>query len=126
LLDREDEMPERRVMPMLDLEKTLSEGVIELRVSGATHPLSLAKSMIGYMEEGKRPALSCIGKPALDVAIKSIAIANGELAPQGKLLCCFPCFDKKELDGAPTHNGSPTGEPVTAIKLTVFALPVIL
>ncbi len=119
-------MPERRVMPMLDLEKTLSEGVMELRVSGGTQPMNLAKSIIGYMEEGKRPALSCIGFPALAVAIKSVAIANGELAPQGKLLCVFPSFDKKELDGAPTHNGSPSGEIVTALKLTVFALPVVL
>ena len=120
-------MPERRVMPMLDLEKTLVEGVMELRVSGATQPMNLAKSIIGYMEEGKRPALSCIGFPSLAVAVKAVAIANGEMAPQGKLLCIFPSFDKKELDGAPpTHNGSPSDGVVTALKLTVFALPVVL
>lgn len=112
---------------MLDLEKALRESVIELRVSGATHPASLARSIIGHMEEGKRPALSCIGKPSLEIAIKAVAIANGELGPQGRLLCVHPSFDKKELDGIPpTHNGAPQGDLVTAIKLAVFALPVVL
>lgn len=111
--------PEVRLTSLEDVIKMQYE---ELRVSGSTQTRALATSILRYFDEGRRVALSCIGAQAASQALKAVAVANGELATQGKLLAIVPTFDlRRQADRV-------TGEEIelTAIRLILGRLPVML
>ena len=88
---------------------------LELRVGGSTNVHHLAKSIVKSIEEGKQIILSCIGLPAISVAVKSVAVANGHTAPQGNVLYMLPSFQLKAF------ADKETGKMIemTAVRLTI-------
>lgn len=70
-----------------------------LRAAGSTDPCKLAGAITGSIQEGEDVCLQSIGAKALNQAVKSIAIANGMLAPAGTMLAAVPAFQNLELDG---------------------------
>ena len=69
------------------------------KVSTETDPNSLAGAIANTVREGTFPALQAIGAGAVNAAVKSIAIANGFLAPSGTMLAALPTFQDLNLDG---------------------------
>ncbi|MGB4412128.1 MAG: stage V sporulation protein S [Atribacterales bacterium] len=76
-----------------------NERVQKMRVSSESQPKAVAGAIAGAIREGKDVVVSAIGAGATNQAIKSIAIANGFLAPNGIRLAVIPGFDTSEIDG---------------------------
>lgn len=73
-------------------------GEQELRVANSTDVRYLATAILRYLDEGKRVYLSCIGVQTISQACKSVAVANGELAPQGYVLTLLPTFQVRNFE----------------------------
>lgn len=68
-----------------------------LRVSSGTPVRSFAGCIVSFVEQNKDIEVHAIGAGAVNQMVKSLAIANGILAPQGKELLFKPHFkDIKE------------------------------
>lgn len=76
-----------------------NELIQEMKVSSNSQPTAVAGAIAGAVREGKDVVISVIGAGAVNQAIKSIAIANGYLAPNGIRLAVIPGFDISEIDG---------------------------
>jgi len=70
---------------------------MELRVKNTTNVQHLATSIVKNIEEGRKVFMSCIGVQSISQATKSLAIANGKVAPTGYMLCCIPAFHHEVL-----------------------------
>lgn len=65
---------------------------IVLRVSGSTPADKLGSAIAHHVYAGKRVALRAVGAPAVNQAMKAVAIANGHTAKRGVLLSVRPGF----------------------------------
>lgn len=65
---------------------------IVLKVSNSTNVHKLATSVERNAAEGKRVVISCVGVQSISQAIKSVAIVNGQVAPQGFVFLLLPFF----------------------------------
>lgn len=63
-----------------------------LRVSGSTPADKLGSAIAHHIYEGKRVALRAVGAPAVNQAMKAVAIASGHTAKRGVLLSVRPGF----------------------------------
>ena len=63
-----------------------------LRVAGSTDTQLLATSLVKNEEEGKRVVLQCIGVAPISQALKAVALANGQVAPNGFVFTATPTF----------------------------------
>jgi stage V sporulation protein S len=116
-------MDQQGIQPVVPrVEDVVALSIVELRVSNGTPAKGLATSILRYMEDGKRVALSCIGPQTLNQAIKAVAIANGEAAPGGSMLIIIPSFDTKHFP----DRSSGLDVEVTAMKLMVGKLPLMV
>ena len=106
----------------MELTKALEGQVQELRVSNGTNVKQLATAILRFMEEGKKVSLACIGPQSQSQALKAVAVANGEMAPQGKILLVLPAFDVKVFADKDTRNSVE----MTAIILHVVKAPVLM
>lgn len=104
------------------IEEIIDRQVEELRVSNGTPAKSLATTVLRFFDEGKRVALSCIGAQAAANALKAVAIANSELASQGKFFAVIPMFDVRRT------QDRTTGQEIelTAIRLLIGRIPMTL
>lgn len=80
-----------------------------LKISSKSNPNSVAGAIVGLLKENKKVELNAIGAGATNQAVKSVAIANGFVAPTGKRLICIPCFIDVSIEN----------EEKTGIKLIV-------
>lgn len=76
-----------------------NEKVQEMKVSSNSQPNAVAGAIAGSVREGNDVVVSVIGAGAMNQAMKSIAIANGFLAPNGIRLAVIPGFDTSEIEG---------------------------
>lgn len=63
-----------------------------LKISSKSNPNSVAGAIVGLLKENKKVELNAVGAGATNQAVKSVAIANGFVAPMGKRLICTPGF----------------------------------
>ena len=63
-----------------------------LRVSGSSPADKLGSAIAHHVYDGKRVALRAVGAPAINQAMKAVAIANGHTAKRGVLLSVRPGF----------------------------------
>ena len=87
---------------------------MELRVKNTTNVQHLATSIVKNIEEGRKVFMSCIGVQSISQATKSLAIANGKVAPTGYMLCCIPAFHHVLLDG---ENGEKEKKTIVRLLL---------
>ena len=80
-----------------------------LKVSSKSNPVSVAGAIAGIIREKGSVEVQGIGAGAVNLALKSIAVARGYVAPGGIDLVCIPAFSAVEVDG----------ENKTAMKLIV-------
>jgi stage V sporulation protein S len=79
------------------------------KVSGRSHPTSVAGAIAGVMRTRGVVELHVVGAGALNQAVKAVAVARGFLGEAGLDLVCTPSFAEIEIDG----------ERRTAVCLTV-------
>jgi stage V sporulation protein S len=72
-----------------------------LRVSGGSHPQSVASAIAHAIYESNQVKLRAIGASAVNQAAKAIAIARGFVAPRGMDLTCRIGFTSVE-----SHDGT--------------------
>lgn len=70
----------------------MAESVEILRVSGGTPADKLGSAIAQHVYAGKEIALRAVGAPAVNQAMKAVAIANGHTAKRGKLVSVRPGF----------------------------------
>lgn len=63
-----------------------------MRVGGSTPAEKLGSSIAHHVSAGDRVTLRAIGAPAVNQAMKAVAIANRHTAPMGVLLSVRPAF----------------------------------
>ena len=80
-----------------------------LKISTKSAPNSVAGAIAGILREQSCVEMQAIGAGAINQAIKSIAIARGDLAPSGIDIVCIPSFSNIVIND----------EDRTAIKLLV-------
>lgn len=72
----------------------------QIKVSKTTNPKNAAGAIASLVREGKTKITTVvIGAGALNQAIKSIAIARGYIAANGKDLSIIPSFTETEVGG---------------------------
>ena len=79
------------------------------RVAKDTDTKKLASAIYSNLRNTDSITLSCLGVPAVNQAVKAVAIARGFVAPSGVDLVCIPAFAEVEVEG----------EDRTGIKLIV-------
>jgi stage V sporulation protein S len=70
----------------------MEESEAIMRVGGSTPADKLGSSIALHVYEGKQVTLRAIGAPAVNQAMKAVAIANGHTAKRGVLLSVRPGF----------------------------------
>ena len=75
------------------------ENIREMKVSSNSSPKAVAGAIAGTIREGKDVDINVIGAGAVNQAMKSVAIANGFLAPNGVNLTVVPGFETGDIDG---------------------------
>ena len=80
-------------------ESVNQEVVREMKVSSNSNPKAVAGAIAGTIREGKDVNISVIGAGAVNQAMKSVAIANGFLAPNGISLTIVPGFETGDIEG---------------------------
>lgn len=103
-------------------ETTLAKLSAPLRVAGSTQAPTLATAILRFLDEGRIVYLECIAPVTVHIAMKAVAIANGEAGQQGKVLVVMPAFDKKSL---PDRHG-PGNVDITALRFMVSRAPVLM
>lgn len=89
---------------------------IDLRVASSTNIQYLATSIVKYFQEGRRVQISAIGVVPISTAIKALIIANGKVAPEGRVFVMVPYFFTDDVD----NRESGLTEQKTVIKLSVY------
>ena len=80
-----------------------------LKVSSKSAPNSVAGAIVSRLKQAGYAEIQCVGAGAISQAVKSIAVANGFVAPYGIEVINRPMFVDIEING----------EPRTAIKFLV-------
>lgn len=80
-----------------------------LKVSAQSQPKSVAGALAAVLRDNNVVEVQSIGAGAVNVAVKSIAITRGFVAPNGIDLVVVPAFSEITIDG----------EERTAIKFIV-------
>jgi stage V sporulation protein S len=75
------------------------EDPILLQVASTSIPKTVAGAIVHQIREHGYCEARAIGAAAINQAVKSIAIANGYLAPTGAQLSCVPYFCTVDIDG---------------------------
>lgn len=100
---------------MRAFEALMARVGVELNVANGTSVKSLATMILRSIEEGKFVTLRAIGPFALSQALKSIAVANGELAQQGDALWTLPAFEMRIIKDRVTQED----KELTAMRLVI-------
>ena len=74
------------------------EEQIILRVSNSTDVHKLATSIKKNDAESRRVVISCIGVQTINQAMKSVAIANGQVASSGYVFFTLPYFHVEQQE----------------------------
>lgn len=82
-----------------------------LKVGSKSIPNSVAGAIASHLKQQGYAEVQCVGAGAISQAVKSIAVANGFVAPYGLEVINRPMFVDIEIGG----------EPRTAIKFLVEA-----
>jgi stage V sporulation protein S len=70
-----------------------------LKVSGRSHPTSVAGAIAGVVRSHGAAEIQVVGAGALNQAVKAVAVARTFLAESGVDLVCTPGFAEVEIDG---------------------------
>lgn len=71
----------------------------KFRISSKSNVNSVAGAIATALNTNKTVELLAVGAGAVNQACKSIAVARGFVAPQGKDLVCIAAFTEVEVDG---------------------------
>ncbi len=71
---------------------------VVLKISSKSNPSKVAGAIVNMLGENEKVELNAIGAGAVNQAAKSIAIARGYIAPNGKNLICIPAFTTMNIE----------------------------
>lgn len=71
---------------------------VVLKISSKSNPSKVAGAIVNMLGENEKVELNAIGAGAVNQAAKSIAIAIGYIAPNGKNLICIPAFTTMNIE----------------------------
>lgn len=71
---------------------------VVLKISSKLNPSKVAGAIVNMLGENEKVELNAIGAGAVNQAAKSIAIARGYIAPNGKNLICIPAFTTMNIE----------------------------
>lgn len=77
-----------------------------LRVGSASPPEKLASAISHRVYQGKQTTLRAIGAGAVNQAVKAVIIAQGFVAPRGKVLSMRGGFTDITMDDGKTITGT--------------------
>ena len=82
-----------------------------VKAAAGSRPNAVAGAIAGIVRGGNKPVLRAIGAPAVNQAVKAIAVARSYLELGRIDMVCIPFFSEVQIDG----------EERTAVDLTVEA-----
>lgn len=71
---------------------------VVLKISSKSNTSKVAGAIVNMLGENEKVELNAIGAGAVNQAAKSIAIARGYIAPNGKNLICIPAFTTMNIE----------------------------